>query len=696
MNIGIDLGTTYSAAAYFDKSKGEVVILENGLGEMTTPSVTCIENGKVYIGKTAKDMMALGNCNCVAFYKSFMGEDYTLYIDGKEYTAEDISALYLKEFKKDIEESNNIKIDGAVITVPAYFDECRRTATLNAGRRAGFNVLKIINEPTSAIIAYGLTGHGKKTAMVYDLGGGTFDVTIAEIDGTHVRVLTTNGDHKLGGKDWDQVIFDELAQRFNDEFNVDIANMAEDALELQVQCEMIKKRLSTKSEVTAAVRCSGYVGKYKITREEFEEKTEGLLNQTKYLIEICFSDMKKKVSSFGWRDIDEVVLVGGSTRMPQVKKMIVDSFGREPVTKNINIDTIVAAGAAMQAELCTVNTLSLGAASANTYSLGGGQNASKGAALMISGADIEDITAHSLGMLTLNDDETDYINSIILEKDSRIGVAKEKKYELKNDSCEVYVLQGESEQPLDCNLLYKFTVTGLQKGQVNRFTVAFLYNQNGIVEVTAKDNSGRLLTVRQENLTETLEELIARLKAEHEESKNRRIEAMMIVDVSGSMSGEPIAEARRAVSNFVNACDLNSVSVGIARFASRSEILCGLTNRASELNRAINKIDVDGKLSYGTDGKGLFSRCGREFSRNNKNIKIAVVLTDGCWENSTHAIKEAEALKNAGVKIYAVGLGEADYIFLERIASPGCAQMIDLDNLTQAFGEIAGNIAREI
>lgn len=687
MNVGIDLGTTYSAVAYFDKSKGEVVVLNNGEGEKTTPSVTCIEDGKVYIGNEAKSMMGQGDCNSVAFYKNMMGEDYSFFIDNQEYSAEDISAMFLKELKRDIESANGIKIDGAVITVPAYFDELRRTATLNAGKRAGLKVLKIINEPTSAIIAYGLTGRDKKTAMVYDLGGGTFDVTIAEIDGTRVKVLTTNGDHSLGGKNWDSILFDDIAAKFEEEFNIDITSMPEEAAELQVQCEETKKKLTAMSETTVVVRCSGYVGKYRVTREEFEEKTLSLLNQTTMLIEKCFDDMRKTDRSFGWKKIDEVVLVGGSTRMPQVKKMIMQSYGKEPVTKNINVDTIVAAGAAMQAELCTSDTLML--------SVGGA-----GGGLTIRGADIEDITAHSLGMLTLADNDTDYKNSIILAKNSKIGVAQKKDYKLKSDQCEVYVLQGETEDPFDCSLLYKYTITGLTKWRENRFSVSFLYNQNGIVEVTVNDDGGRPLGVKQEKLSETLEELIARLKAEHEEMKNRiknqKIEALLIVDVSGSMDGDPIYEAQRAINQFIGACNPANTSVGIVRFANHSEVVCGMTNRYSNLNRASIKVAVDGVCGYGTDGRELFKSCLKEYTRDEYAIKIALVLTDGDWCNAATAISEADAMKRSGVTLYAVGVGEADYSFLQKIASPGCAQMIDYSQLTKAFGDIAGNIAKEI
>ena len=191
INVGIDLGTTYSAVSTFNKEKGTPQVLKNTLGADFTPSVVHIQNGKVTIGQDAKDLQAMGDQNTASFYKTWMGDaNFSMFIDGKTYTSEDLSGLYLKELVKDIEKANNVSIDGAVITVPAYFNEAQRQATINAGKKAGLKVLKIINEPTAAIIAYGLTGGADKKVMVYDLGGGTFDVTIAEVVGSTVSVRT--------------------------------------------------------------------------------------------------------------------------------------------------------------------------------------------------------------------------------------------------------------------------------------------------------------------------------------------------------------------------------------------------------------------------------------------------------------------------------------------------------------------------
>ena len=690
INVGIDLGTTYSAVATFNKAKGAVEILKNDLDKNCTPSVVCVEDGQVTIGEEAKDMQAAGNLNTAAFYKSMMGEkDYTVYIDGKEYTPEDLSSEFLRVLKKNIEEANNVQIGGAVITVPAYFNEAQRTATMRAGKKAGLDVLKIINEPTSAIIAYGLTGSGKKNVMVYDLGGGTFDVTIAEVDGAKVKVISTNGNHQLGGKDWDYVLTNELVQRFLDEYGVNIEDYPEEYKELQVKCEDVKKKLTNLSSTTVTVQCEGYSGRYDISREFFDDQTANLLNETIILVNKCFEEIG---GGFGWHSLDEVVLVGGSTRMPQVKEMIIREYGKPPITKNIDVDTIVAAGAAMQAQLCTENMLVLGGTSApRPGSTGGGSGG-----LVIRGSDIQDITAHSLGMLALSKNEKDYVNSIIIQKNSKMNETFGRQYQLNGDKLDVYVLQGESQSPYDCTLLYKYVISGMPKGKKNAFTVNFLYNSNGIVEVNAQLDDGTSLAAKQCEITETISEVIARLEQEREEAKKaaRDIEVMFMLDTSYSMEGNPMRQAKNAMHDFVSSLDLGHTKVAILDFADSSRWACEFTNNASTLSRTINSLDVDGPCGIANDETPLTSH-GDEF-KNREAAKIIVVLTDGIWKHPETEVRTATRLKSSGITFYAVGFGGAREDFLAQIASEKGARKIDLSKLSSTFKEIASSIATEM
>ena len=693
INVGIDLGTTYSAVATFNKAKGAVEILKNDMDKACTPSVVCIENGTVTIGEEAKDMQASGNLNTAAFYKSMMGEkDYSIYMDGREYTPEDLSCEFLRALKKNIEEANGVEIDGAVITVPAYFNEAKRTAAMRAGQKAGLKVLKIINEPTSAIIAYGLTGSGRKNVMVYDLGGGTFDVTIATVDGAKVNVISTNGNHQLGGKDWDHTLVEELRNRFLDEYGVNIEDYPEEYKELQVKCEGVKKQLTSLSATSVTVQCEGYSGKYEISREFFDEQTANLLNETIILVNKCFDEIG---NGFGWHSLDEVVLVGGSTRMPQVKEMIIREYGKPPVTKNIDVDTIVAAGAAMQAQLCTENVLVIGGASAARAGGTGGASAAGAVGLVIRGDDIQDITAHSLGMLALSKDETDYVNSIIIEKNSKMNEQFGRKYQFSGDKLDVYVLQGESKSPYDCDLLYKYVISGMPGGRKNSFTVNFLYNSNGVVEVNARLDDGTSLTAKQCEVTETIAEIIARLRKEREEAKKAKdIEIMFMLDTSYSMEGEPMRQAKSAIHEFVAGLNLAHTKVAILDFADRSRWACEFTNDAGKLSKTINSLDVDGPCGI-ANAETPLTRHGGEF-KNSQAAKIIVVLTDGMWSDQASEVRTAKNLKASGITIYAVGFGGADESFLSQIASEKGARKIDLSKLSSTFKEIASSIATEL
>lgn len=689
INVGIDLGTTYSAVAVFDQATGKVEILNNDLGESTTPSAVCIEDGIVTIGQIAKDSQAAGNTNVAAFYKSMMGDpNFMPYLDGKNYTAEQLSGIFLSELKKSVEKANNVHIAAAVITVPAYFNESQRQATLRAGEMAGLKVLKIINEPTAAIIAYGLTGGAKKTCMVYDLGGGTFDVTIAEISGSNVNVIATNGNHQLGGKDWDRTLVDEVVQRFECEFGIDISAHEEDYNELIVKCEKAKKILTDMSSTTISMQCEGYYGKYTITREFFEERTRGYLNETMLLVQHCFDEIG---GGFNWSSIDEVVLVGGSTRMPQVLSAIRKEFGREPRLIGNKVDTIVAAGAAMQARLSVAGSITLTAGGfVGGAQFGGAKSGGSSApvCLTISNDSIKDVTSHSLGMLAFTPDGKSVINSIILKKNSTIGVPFSKHYKFRGEKLEAYVLQGESTSPYDCTLLYKYIVKGMRAGEDNMLTVNFLYNQNGVVDVTANLNGGGALTVEKSSVTENIADIIKRLM--EEKARKAEVEICFCIDTSGSMDGQPIDEAKNSIKEFVNQLGGVDATISLISFNNDCKVLCNRVKSASDVARAVQRLDADG----GTAADPLHCYSSKIDCR--RGDRILIVLTDGEWFHQDVAIRSADRVKKGGTRIYAIGVGDADYSFLQKIASPSGAQKIDLSKLVSAFKQIAGSIATEM
>ena len=696
INVGIDLGTTYSAVASFSKEDSQVKVYKNRDGKECTPSVVCFSNGSVIIGDEAKDEQKSGNINTVAFYKSMMGDqNWNAYLDGNEYSAEQLSGIFLKEFVSEIERENDVKVDGAVITVPAYFNDKQREATIRAGKQAGLRVLKIINEPTAAIIAYGLTSGKDKNVMVYDLGGGTFDVTIAHVSGTKINVMATNGNHQLGGKDWDETLLADIKERFFDENGINIDDHPEDLKELQVKCEEAKKRLSSVSSTQIAIQCEGILGKYNVTREDFDDKTYSLLYETILLINSCFDEItENQGEKFGWSDIDEVVLVGGSTRMPQVKDMIIKEYGKPPITKDINVDTIVATGAAMQAELCVNNSLTLTIADKTQPT--SRESKPETVSLVIQNSDIQDITAHGLGMLALSNDEKSYINSIIIKKNSKVNEPFSREYTFGGEKLQVYVLQGESRDPYECDIIGAYSITGMPSNNKSKIKVNFLYNQNGVVEVNANLENGQTLSAKKEITNESMGEIIARLErekkeAEEEAKRKSRVEIMLMIDTSGSMSGNPIIEARRAAKEFVKEFDLSRVYISIISFADKSQYKCKWENKEKLIYSAIDSVNVN-DVGYGnaeTPIKNNHSYFSNDCSR------VIVVLTDGYWNDQKTEEIAAERAKSDGIIIYGIGIGGADEAFLQKISS-GKGKKVDLSQLTATFKEVASSIATEV
>lgn len=698
INVGIDLGTTYSAVATFSKEMGRVRVLKNSFDKEITPSVVCIENGTITIGEEAKNEQKSGNINTMAFYKSMMGnKDWSAFIDGRECSAEQLSGEFLKCLVADIEKANNVQIEGAVITVPAYFNDMQREATIRAGKQAGLHVLKIINEPTSAIIAYGLTGGKEKNVMVYDLGGGTFDVTIAHVNGTKIEALATEGNHQLGGRDWDEILIEDIKDRFFTEYGVYISDHEEDMKELQVKCEEAKKRLSSVSSTQISIQCEGFLGKYIVTREDFDYKTKIKLDETLLLIQHCFNEISKKQKcQFGWSNIDEVVLVGGSTRMPQVKEMILREYGKQPITKDINVDTIVATGAAMQAELCVNGNITLTVANRSNNSLPYGTTQSASTmTLTIKDSDIQDITAHSLGMLALASDEKTYINSIIINKNSKVNKIFSREYSFAGDRLQVYVLQGESRDPYYTNIIGAYSITGMPTNKKNKIKVNFLYNSNGVVEVNARLENGTVLSAVRENTDETMTEIIARLERERQEAEETksysRIEIMLIIDTSGSMY-DRIPKAQQAAREFVKEFNMEQTYISIISFATTTSVVSKWSNHPRDIENGILAIGYWTKDGGGTSAKPIETHY-RSFSKD--CLRFMVILTDGYWSNQSSEEHAADIAKADGVIIYGIGIGDADEEFLKRISTDK-GRKVDIGKLTETFKEVASSIATEI
>src|SRR3954471_21233261 len=346
--VGIDLGTTFCATAHIDVY-GKPQIIPNAESELLTPSVILFDGTSVIVGTLAKNNAVAEAERIVDFVKREMGkpkEQFQREFDGKVYSAEDLSALILRKLKADAEKYLKEPVTDAVITVPAYFNDAERTATITAGQLAGFNVLQIINEPTAAAVAYGLDKLDEdQTVFVFDLGGGTFDVTIMRIRERGIEMLATNGDHRLGGKDWDDVIVNYVAEEFDREHGENPLLDLQSYQDLQSRALAAKIQLSSRPRTTIVHSHNGKSVKVELTREEFELKTRHLVEKCKTICEMVLQEAKME-----WTGIDKVLLVGGMTRMPMVRKMITE-LASVPLAEDVNPDEAVAVGASIQAVL---------------------------------------------------------------------------------------------------------------------------------------------------------------------------------------------------------------------------------------------------------------------------------------------------------------------------------------------------------
>lgn len=499
--IGIDLGTTNSCVSVLEG--GEPKVIANPEGNRTTPSVVAFKNGETQVGEVAK-RQAITNPNTIISIKRHMGTDYKENIDGKDYSPQEISAMILQNLKATAESYLGEKVTKAVITVPAYFNDAERQATKDAGKIAGLEVERIINEPTAAALAYGLDKTDKEQkVLVFDLGGGTFDVSILELGDGVFEVLSTSGDNKLGGDDFDQVIIDYLIEEFKKENGLDLSKDKMAMQRLKDAAEKAKKDLSgvSSTQISLPFISAGEAGplhlELTLSRAKFEELSHTLVERTMGPTRQAMKDAGLSKS-----DIDEVILVGGSTRIPAVQEAIKKELGKEP-NKGVNPDEVVAMGAAIQGGVIT--------------------------------GDVQDIVLLDVTPLSLGIETMGGVSTVLIERNTTIPTSKSQVFSTAADNqpaVDIHVLQGERQMAADNKTLGRFQLTDIPPAPrgMPQIEVTFDIDKNGIVNVTAKD----LGTQKEQKITiqsssslsdEEIDRMVKDAEANAEADKKRREEA---------------------------------------------------------------------------------------------------------------------------------------------------------------------------
>lgn len=491
---GIDLGTTNSAIAYLD-DHGKATVIPNGDNERITPSVVLFQNGEAIVGRLAKNSSVSAPDHVVQFIKRSMGEEgWKKTFDGKEYTPETLSALILKKLGQDAEKSLQRPIKAVVVTVPAYFNEPERKATEDAGRIAGLNVISLLNEPTAAALAYGLDRLGtKKKVMVYDLGGGTFDVTIIDVDNTKIEVLATAGERKLGGIDWDDELIKHVAEKFQAEHGFDPREDLDAYQDLRNKCEEAKMALSKLDSVKVICQARGQSLKLDVSRKDFEELTKGLLGQTETYLGVVLEK-----ATLTWNDIDTVLLSGGSTRMPMVSDMIRRVTSKEP-DATINPDECVAMGAAYYGGVLLLENKSEEIVLPEEI------------AVLLEGVEVTNVNSHSLGIVGIRKSDGKTINHIMIPEQTALPAEKAEPFGTAYDnqtSVQIRVVEGESDDPEDCVEIGTCHISDLPAGRSKGaiVDVTYQYSADGRLEVIGRDRAtgkeAKVEIVREVGMTE--------------------------------------------------------------------------------------------------------------------------------------------------------------------------------------------------
>jgi len=657
LKIGIDLGTTNSVVSYFDNGNIEYLRFRN---QESVSSVMLYKDGKITIGDMAKRKAVSNPSNFIKSSKTFMGDNSKSWdIEDKKFTPTDVATEILKEIKKALDKKfSDVSEFIAVITVPAYFTSTQIDETKKAGENAGFIVKQIITEPISAAVAYGFEDELNQKLFIVDIGGGTFDTSILKVSNRNFETLAIDGNNKLGGDDFDNHILEYLLKYIRKEAGVNLASFEKSGIAedeyikakqvLITKSEEIKKELSEYEEVEIEVPnlLSGYNLLTKITRDEFENISSITIDKIKRIIKKTLDD-----SQYSTNDIDKVVLVGGSSKIPIVREFVTELFAKAPYSDK-PLDKLVAMGAGIVAQ---------------------DDNA----------VIIKDIISHSLGIELIYEKF-----SPILKKNQNYPISHTEIYTTTMDfqqSVDVNVFEGEDKDDVKNNIFYGgFSLNNIEQTSagVPQIEVTFEFDKNRILKVTAKDlKSG---SSKSENI-------------EIDKSVKKKItpdvkpfDIALVIDVSGSMCGYPLEKAKEACTMMVSSMiDLNIHKVGLVEFDSYANTLSYLSNDKDLLEKSILKLSCKG----GTDIAEGLRVTRQEVLGRAENSKLAILVTDG-GSSEIPAISQSEMMKQENTRIVVIGVGHGvNERLLEKIASTNDYYQINsIDELSNIFQKVSSSL----